>query len=416
LSQNDSTMNLSFFIARRYFFSTRKKTFINVISIISIIGVSVGTCVLIIVLSVFNGLEGLMRSLLRSFDPEIKIEAAFGKSFEVNDRLLIDIRNVKGVEVVTEVIEDNAVVKYQDNQVVVRVKGVADNFINQQRINDAIVYGELKLREENIPFAVIGRGVQHALSLNPSNEMYPLQFFYPRNSRMVSVDPSRMLTRKNVLLGGIFAIEKQYDENYVIVPLSFTQELLDYGEKRTALELKLYEDANRSEVQSSLSELLGNNFRVLNDEQQHRDIYKLMRIEKFFVFIIFSVILAIASFNIFFSLTMLAIDKKKDIAILFSMGATQKLVTRIFLGEGAIIALGGASVGLVLGFLVVFLQQEFGLVSMGMQTSVLAAYPVTMEVMDFVFTAITIVLITFLASIRPALVAAKSEILAGLIV
>ena len=357
-----------------------------------------------------------MRSLLRSFDPEIKIEAAFGKSFEVNDRLLIDIRNVKGVEVVTEVIEDNAVVKYQDNQVVVRVKGVADNFINQQRMNDAIVYGELKLREENIPFAVIGRGVQYALSLNPSNEMYPLQFFYPRNSRMVSVDPSRMLTRKNVLLGGIFAIEKQYDENYVIVPLSFTQELLDYGEKRTALELKLYKDANRSEVQSSLSESLGNNFRILNDEQQHRDIYKLMRIEKFFVFIIFSVILAIASFNIFFSLTMLAIDKKKDIAILFSMGATQKLVTRIFLGEGAIIALGGASVGLVLGFLVVFLQQEFGLVSMGMQTSVLAAYPVKMEVMDFVFTAITIVLITFLASIRPALVAAKSEILAGLIV
>jgi len=407
-------MDLSFFIARRYFFSSKKKTFINVISIISIIGVSVGTCVLIIVLSVFNGLEDLMRSLSGTFDPEMKIEATYAKSFEVTDRMLIDIRDVEGIEIVTEVIEDRAMVKYKDNLVVVRVKGVSDNFIAHKRIDDAMVYGEPKLRHENIPFALIGRGIQLALALDVSDEMYPLQFFYPKNSKTISADPSRMLTRKNVLLGGVFAIEKQYDENYVIVPLSLTQELLDYGEKRTALELKLTDDADRDEVQSTLSGLLGDDFRVLNDEQQHSDIYKLMRWEKLFVFITFSIILAIASFNIFFSLTMLAIDKKKDIAVLFSIGATQKLVKRIFLGEGAIIALGGASIGLILGFLVVLFQQEFGFVSMGMQTSVLAAYPVKMEVMDFVLIAITIVVITFAASVRPAMVASKSDILSGL--
>jgi len=408
-------MNLSFFIARRYFFSGKKKTFINVISIISIIGVAVGTCILVIVLSVFNGMEDLMRSLLGSFDPEIKIEASYGKSFEVTDRMLIDIRAVDGVEVVTEVIEDNAVINYKDNQVVARVKGVADNFVNQGRMEESMVYGKFKLRDQNIHYALIGRGVQYALSINADGDLYPLQFYYPKSSRNISLDPTKMLTQKNILLGGIFAIEKQYDENYVIVPLSFTQELLDYGEKRTALELKLNDDADPDQVQEQLGVLLGADFRILSDEQQHSDIYKLMRIEKLFVFIIFSLILAIASFNIFFSLTMLAIDKKKDIAVLFSLGAHESLVRKIFLGEGAIIAIGGALSGLLLGLIIILFQQEYGFISMGMQTSVLMAYPVKIQVSDFVYTALTIMVITFLASIRPAMVAARTHTLGGLL-
>ena len=407
-------MNLSFFIARRYFFSTKKKTFINVISIISIVAVAVGTCVLVIVLSVFNGMEDLMRSLLGTFDPEIKVEVAYGKSFEVNDRLLIDIRDVEGVEVVTEVIEDNAVIKYKDNQVVARIKGVADNFISQGRLEDVMVYGNFRLREGNMRYAMIGRGVQYALSLNPGDSQYPLQFFYPKSTKTLSLDPTKMLTRENILLGGIFAIEKQYDENYVIVPLSFAQELLSYGERRTALEIKVSEDYNIALVQEDLKQLLGDNFIVLNDEQQHSDIYKLMRIEKLFVFIIFSIILAIASFNIFFSLTMLAIDKKKDIAVLSSMGATKRLIRQIFLGEGAIIAIGGSLSGLILGLVIILLQQQYGFISMGMQSSVLMAYPVKIQATDFLYTALTIVLITFLASIRPAVLAANTSTISGL--
>lgn len=408
-------MNLPFFIARRYFFSNKKKTFINVISIISIIAVSVGTCVLVIVLSVFNGMEDLMRSLLGTFDPEIKVEAVYGKSFEVNDRMMIDIKSIEGVEVVTEVIEDNAVVEYNDNLVVAKIKGVGDNFVDHGRMDQAIVYGDFKLRDVNIPYALIGRGVQYALSLNPvEDQIYPLQFSYPKSSTRISVDPTRMLTRKTVLLGGIFAIEKQYDENYVLVPLSFTQELLNYGEKRTALEIKVTEGYSIAEVQSAISGTLGDEFRVLNDEQQHSDIYKLMRIEKLFVFIIFSIILGIASFNIFFSLTMLAIDKKKDIAVLFSLGATERLIKRIFIGEGVIIAVGGAILGLFLGLMVVLAQQKYGFVSMGMQTSVLIAYPVKIKISDFIYTGLTIMLITFLASIRPAVVAARTKTLVGL--
>ncbi len=407
-------MNLSFFIARRYFVSTKKKTFINVISIISIVAVAVGTCVLVIVLSVFNGMEDLMRSLLGTFDPEIKIEATLGKSFEVNDRLLIDIKATEGVEIVTEVIEDNVVIKYNDNQVVARVKGVADNFMAQGRMEEVMVYGQFRLRDGNQRYALIGRGVQNSLSLNPGDSQYPLQFFYPKNSRTISLDPTKMLTRKNILLGGIFAIEKQYDENYVIVPLSFCQELLTYGEKRTALEVKVKEGFEVSEVQGRLESLLGDSFRILNDEQQHSDIYKLMRIEKLFVFIIFSIILAIASFNIFFSLTMLAIDKKKDIAVLSSMGAQKRLIRQIFLGEGAIIAVGGALLGLGLGLVIILLQQQYGFISMGMQSSVLMAYPVKIEGGDFFYTALTIMIITFLASIRPAMMASRTSTIDGL--
>ncbi|MEQ9423648.1 MAG: FtsX-like permease family protein [Cyclobacteriaceae bacterium] len=407
-------MDLPFFIARRYFFSSKKKTFINVISIISIVGVALGTMVLVIVLSVFNGMEDLMRSLLGTFDPEIKIEAAYGKSFEATDRFLIDIKNTSGVEVVTEVIEDNAVVKYKDNQVVVKLKGVADNFTEQDRLNRAMVYGEFALRDGNMPFTIIGRGVQYALALNPSTDLYPLQFFYPKSSKRISPDPTKMLTRKTALLSGVFAIEKEYDENYVIVPLSFAQELLDYGQRRTGLEIKVKEEADVEAVQTALIKLLGADFTIKNDEQQHSDIYKLMRIEKLFVFIIFSIILAIASFNIFFSLTMLAIDKKKDIAVLSSMGASENLIRRIFLSEGAIIALGGAAAGLFLGLTIVLIQQEFGFISMGLQTSVMIAYPVKIKLLDLIYTGLTIVLITFLASVRPAILAAKTSVIEGL--
>lgn len=359
-------------------------------------------------------MEDLMRSLLGTFDPEIKIEATLGKSFEVNDRLLIDIKATEGVDIVTEVIEDNAMVKYNDNQALVRVKGVADNFIDQGRMEAVMVYGRFRLRDGNQRYALIGRGVQNSLSLNPVDSQYPLQFVYPKSSRTLSLDPTKMLTRKNILLGGIFAIEKQYDENYVIVPLSFCQELLNYGEKRTALEVKVKEGFDVSEVQDRLGVLLGDQFRILNDEQQHSDIYKLMRIEKLFVFIIFSIILAIASFNIFFSLTMLAIDKKKDIAVLSSMGAPKRLIRQIFLGEGAIIAVGGAVLGLSLGLVIIMLQQQYGFISMGMQSSILMAYPVKVQADDFLYTALTIIVITFLASIRPAVMAARTSTISGL--
>ncbi|WP_040496596.1 FtsX-like permease family protein [Fulvivirga imtechensis] len=400
-------MNLSFFIARKYFFSTRKRNFINVISIISMIIVAICTAALIIVLSVFNGLENLLRSLYSAFDPQIKVELAVGKSFVLTDSLIQKVQNTEGVDIVTEVIEDYAYVKYRDSEMVVTIKGVSENFLDQNRIDTAIVSGELKLRENDINYAIIGRGVQYALSVMPGNEVYPLQIHYIKDVKTGSIDVSKLYSRKNILPGSVFAIEKNYDENYIFVPLEFARDLLDYGNKRTSLEIKVLSGHSINRVKEQLREVLGNNFAVKNNEEQHADLYKLLNLEKLFVFIAFSFILAVGSINIFFALTMLAIDKKKDISMLYAMGAGNGLIKRIFISEGAIISFGGTIIGLVLGGVICWLQQNFGLISMGMETSVLENYPVRMHLTDFIYTSLSVIFITLIISYRPAVIATR---------
>ena len=400
-------MNLPFFIARKYFFSGKKRNFINVISIISLIIVSICTAALIVVLSVFNGLEGLLRSMYSSFDPEIKIEAARGKTFEVDSTFLADIKNIEGVDIVTEVIEDYAYVRYRESNMVVTIKGVSENFIDQKRIDDAIVSGDLKLKDGNINYAIIGQGVQYMLTISPGNDLYPLQVHYTKDVKPGQLDISKLYSKKSILVGSVFAIEKNYDENYIFVPLSFTEELLEYKNKRTSLEIKTSSGSNISTVQNQLKGKLGDDFKVLNNDEQHADLYKLLNLEKLFVFIAFSFILLVGSINIFFALSMLAIDKKKDIAVLYSLGATDQLIRRIFIFEGSIISLGGALIGLILGGLVCLAQQNFGLVSMGMETSILENYPVELQIQDFIYTFISLVVITLLISYRPAIIATR---------
>lgn len=374
------------------------------------IGVAVGTMSLVIVLSVFNGLEDLIRSLYSSFDPEIKVTATTGKSFEIDDAFLEKLSKIEGVAIVTEVIEDNAYVRYRDSELIVKVKGVGDNFIEQERMDETIVHGELKLKKDGNNYALVGRGVQYGLGIAPDNDFYTLQLFYPKNLRPGSLNPSSLYNQKNILPGAIFAIEKQYDENYIFVPLDFAQALMDYGNKRTSLEIKTTPGFSISAVQSNLKNALGEKFMVLNSDEQHSGLLRAIKIEKLFVFLTFSFILAVASFNIFFSLTMLAIDKKKDIAVLYSLGATDKMIKNIFLKEGAIIAFSGAISGLLLGLLICWLQETYGLVSMGMQTSILDSYPVKMEFADFIYTGMSIILITLLASYRPAIIATQTNI------
>lgn len=377
------------------------------------IGVAIGTMALVVVLSVFNGLEDLIRESYNTFDPEIKIVPQVGKTFDVNDSLLQVIREVEGVSIVTEVIEDKALLGYQDAQMVVTLKGVSDNFVEQDRLNKAMVHGELALKKEGKNFAILGRGVQYTLSVSPSNDFYALQVFSPKRETEAGFNPdpmTRYFKRRNIMPGGVFAIEKQFDANYVIVPLDFAASLFDYAGKRTALEIKTTEEAKINRVQERLQKILGAHLKVLNSDQQHESLLRAIKIEKLFVYLTFSFILAVASFNIFFSLSMLAIDKQKDIAMLLAMGATKKVVKSVFLYEGAIIAFIGTISGLVLGLIICWAQQTFGLVSMGMQTAIVDAYPVKMQFSDFFYTAVSITIITFLASYRPASIAARTEV------
>jgi lipoprotein-releasing system permease protein len=400
-------VNLPLFIARKYFLSKKKQNFINIISMLSMLGVAVGTMALVIVLSVFNGLEELIRGLNQNFDPELKIEATKGKSFQLSSEMLESIKATPGVEILTQVVEDNAYVKYKNDEMVVKLKGVEGNFIDHHRMDRNITQGRLVLEEDGVYYAILARGVQNALSINRLNNMYALTFYYPKRQRTSGLNAANLTNQKVILPGGVYAIEKQYDMNYVIVPLDFAVSLFDYGDRRTSLEIKVGENHTITNVKKRLSSLMGNDFKVRTSEDIHAEFFNILKIEKFFVFIILSFILAIASFNIFFSLTMLAIDKQKDIAILSAMGAGKKLIKSIFLTEGAIISLTGAISGLFLGMVICMIQQQSGIISMGMESAVVDAYPVKMQFPDFIYTGLSIIIITMLSSYRPAVIASR---------
>ena len=405
-------MNLPFFIAKRYLLSKRKKNFINIISILSMVVVAITTAALIIVLSVFNGLGDLLHSLNNSFDPEIKIEASEGKSFHATPQLLSKVQKTDGVAVVTEVIEDYAYARYsggnhEANQVIT-IKGVSENFIDQNRIpKENIVEGKLRLHVGKVPYALVGQGVQNSLSITTHDSQFPLQLYYINSLKPGTIDVSQLYSHQNILPGGVFSIVSTVDENYVIVPLSFAQDLLNYDDKRTSLEIKTKNGSDILQVQENLKKTLGKNFTVLNGEEQHSDIYRILKMEKLFAFLALSILLAIGSINTFFSLMMLAIDKKKDISVLAAMGADQKIIRNIFLAEGGLISFIGAFIGLLLGGALCWVQQHFGLISMGMQSAVADGYPVKMSVLDFISTLSVIVLITLLISIRPATMAVR---------
>jgi lipoprotein-releasing system permease protein len=400
-------VNIALFIARKYFFSKKKKTFINVISIISMLVVGISTMAMIIVLSVFNGLEGLLRNLYGQYDPDITVVPTQGKTFSVEEAWLSELREIDGVESVAEVIEDNVLVRYKDAQRVVRMKGLSDAFIDQRRIQDYIVDGQDVLKKDNIGYAIAGRGIQYALSLSVGDDFHPLQVYYPRDIQPGRLNPSSLFSLRSIRVGGIFAVEKYYDENYIFVPLEFMQELLKDTRRRTSLEIQVKKDA--AEVKKALQEFLGPAYNVRLNEEIHGDLYKILKWEKIFVFLTFGLIIAIGSINIYFSLSMLVIDKKKDLAILQSLGAGPGLRAKVFLAEGAIIAFSGGLIGLVLGLGISWLQQTYGIVSIGVPGALTQAYPVAIEWLDVLLITLLIIGITLVAAIQPARKASAAQ-------
>ncbi|WP_316934329.1 ABC transporter permease [Hymenobacter sp. AT01-02] len=254
--------------------------------------------------------------------------------------------------------------------------------------------------------------MQHELGITLDNRFAPLRLLYPRNiqKKTLSFNPETAFNEQSILAGGVFLIEQHIDDSYVFVPLDFAENLLHYGNRRTALEVKVREGYDISSVKNKLHQVLGKSFKVLDSDEQHVSLFKAIEVEKMFVFITFAFILLIASINIFFSLSMLVIDKKKDVAVLMAMGASSRNVRNIFLFEGAIVALVGAFTGLVLGVSLCWAQQTFGLVSMGMATSVVDSYPVKMKFSDIMLTSVAIIVITISVSIRPALNASQLDV------
>lgn len=374
------------------------------------VGVAISTMALVAVMSVFNGLEDLIRGLFSSFDSELQVTPVAGKTFVASEEWLNAIREVEGVEVITEVIEDNALLEYRGNQHIARVKAVSDNYFDHERFSKGYFWGDTTLGTSLRPGAILGRGVAFALSINLDDINSVLTIYYPKAPKSAAtLDPNQLYTAGQVEPRGFFSIEQGVDNEYILVPLDFFKEMLSYDQKRTALELKVASGYSISSVQEALEAHLGAEFAVKNADEQHATLIRTVKLEKLVVFLTLTFILALASFNIFFSLSMLAIEKKKDLAVLKSMGAKNSLIRGIFLKQGALIAFSGAILGLILGLLLVGAQEKFGLISLGIASGVVDAYPVRIHWPDLGWISLAVVTITLLASWRPAWIAAQVD-------
>lgn len=402
-------MNLAFKIARNYFLSKNEKHFINIISIISMITLAFGTAALLIILSVFNGLHILISGVHTTFDAELTIVPSQGKTFVVDDVFLKKITQLKTIEHITEVLEDDAFLNYDGIQKVVHIKGVQENYTKQNKLDSVIKFGKSDLSHSTISKAIVGRGIQYELGFSLQDEFKALDIWYPKRTKKHLQASEQSLNKIKIHPTGVFELERQYDGKYIFIPIQFAQKLFEYDSERTSIEIKT-KNGNIDEVKENLQQILGNDFKVLDSDEMHSALYKAIKIERFISYLIFVFILILASLNIFLALTMIVISKKKDIAILFSMGATKQFITKIFLYEGLLIGVIGTSVGLVLGIGIVWLQQEFGFVGMDVQSAIVDAFPVKMKLIDVFFTGITTLSITILLSIQPALKAGNFDL------
>ena len=396
-------MKLPLFIAKRYLLSKKSHNLINILSAISIGGVTIGTMALIIVLSVFNGFESLVTKLFNSFNPDMLIEIKEGKTFDMKDFPLTKLISIKGVTNYCEVVEENALLKYKDKQQIVTIKGVDDNFTRVSRLDSMIVEGKYLLQKDSTNFGVFGLGIYNMLEVNLSEFATPVSVYIPKRGKNMSINPEESFNNEFIYPSGAFSIQQDFDTKFVIVPLRFARKVMDYKTEVTALEVSLTKESDHDAIQKELKTMLGDKYTVKNRYQQQELLYKVMQSEKLAIYLILSFILFIAAFNIVGSLSMLIMEKKKDVSILKSMGAGDHLIKRIFMTEGLFISLSGAVIGLLLGAIVCWIQMEFGVIPLegGNGAFVVKSYPVEFRLMDFVWVFIIVFVIGYVAAWYP---------------
>ncbi len=395
-------MNFPFYIAKRYLFSKKSHNAINIISGISVCGVALATLALVCTLSVFNGFQDIVASYFTAFDPQIKITASSGKIFDGQDKRLNFLRSMPQIAILTETLEDNAMVQYKDRQTMAVIKGVQDNFEQLTEI-DSILYGkgEFILHDSIVDYGVMG--IELVSTLGTGVQFVdPLQIYAPkRNEKVNMANPAASFTQDYLFSPGVvFAVnQEKYDRAYILTSLDFARRLFDYQTEVSAIELKLKPDANTNSIKKTIQSKLGKDFIVQDRYEQQADVFRIMEIEKLISYIFLTFILLIACFNVIGSLSMLIIDKKENVQTLRNLGADDKLISRIFLFEGRMITLMGAVIGIVLGVALCFAQQEFGFISLGNTagTFVVDAYPVRVHFWDVALIFATVIIVGFLS-------------------
>lgn len=361
------------------------------------LGVFVGSAALIIILSVFNGFENVVLSMYNNFTPEIRIEPRLGKSFDPGTKQFQELKADARIANYTEVLQEKALLRYGDAQFIGLVKGVSSDFFNRERLDSTLVEGDFNLKRSGTDYAAVGAAVKLYLTININDDFRDLQIYSPRKGANIAANPLNGFTLKPIHPVGVFQIQQSFDES-VIVPISFARELLDEEKNISAIEIYTKKGQSVSALQDDIEENLGGNYQVKNRIQQDSQLYKTLNVERWFIFLILTFVLSIAIFNIVGTLTMLVIDKKKDIAILTSIGASTSLIRKIFFLEGMMISLIGCFAGMFVGLVFCLVQLKYGLISMGQADFITDAYPVLLKGRDFALVFLTVSVISMIAS------------------
>lgn len=372
---------------------------INIISWISVFSVAVGTFALVVVLSAFNGLEKLVESLFESFDGDVKVEMKEGKIFHSNTVNYEDLVKIPEVESYTRVLKEVCGVRYKKQQTIVQIKGVDESYLKMSNIDSNIVEGRGILTQDNVNYAIIGYGISLQLNLNIENGVENLTVYAPKREKISTLNAMNSTYRKQISPAAIFYLSPEYDNKYIVTSLDFAQNLLDYEDEISSIEISASQGADLERLANNLSLFFGEDFSVKSRLEFNQLLYKTNKTEKWVTFLILVFVLMIAAFNILSSLSMLIIDKKKDINTLTHLGANKKLIRSIFFLEGILINLTGAFSGLILGVIVCLLQEHVGLIRL--EGGIVDYYPVSLNPIELVYILITVIVIGFLTSWYP---------------
>ena len=398
-------MNFPFFIAKRYLFSSKTKRAVNIISFVSVMGVIIGTSALVLLLSVFNGFEDLILNMYNSFDPHIKITSNEGKTFN-SKNIISELKKNEDILYLTDILEEKVLMKNGDYEFIASIKGVGEDFNKMTNLDSIIVEGESFNNYGNKNVAVLGQGVAYHLSMGVGNMFNRLRIFVPNRESKTLLNPTSAFSSTSVLPIGIFSLGAEYDSKYIITPIDFLQDLLQKNEV-SAIEINLKDESRMLEIQKYLQTNLGKNYKVSNRLQQHAVLHKILNSEKLGVFIILTFMLVISTFNIIGSLSMLMIEKKKDIKTFWNLGATQKSIQEIFFTEGMLTIIIGSLLGILLGLVLATIQMRYGIIGMGEGNFIIHSYPVSIHYVDLIWVECTMLFIGFFASWYPARVLSK---------
>jgi len=393
----------SYFIALRYLFTKKSHTLINVISMISLISVAVCTGALFIVLSIFNGLQKYVSHNFNSFNADLEITPKTGKTFVLSDKEIEQIKHIEGVYYTSEVVSDVAVLSFENRQFIARIKGVSPDYYRLNHLDTIVYNGRFLLQSGNNYFAVMGSGVAGHLKCSVASFVNnSLTVYYPnRNKKFNPTDPSQNINIQRITPFGVFISGTDYDASYVLVPLTFARLLMNYTHQISSFEIGINQHVSAKAVAEKVSAIVGNGFNIKDAYQQEEDLYKVMQTEKMAVYLILTFIFLVASFNIIGMIAILVLDKQKDINVLYSLGADNTMIKRIFMLEGMMITFSGAVLGLIIGGIFCWLQTTFHFIHFGDGSYILNYYPVQIYGRDIFFILLTVMAISFPATYLP---------------